>query len=341
MQKRIGIVVRDMGDKAMAEPVAVIFRDRGYDVRMFAEEGGLAKTILAQPFTILPQDTNPLRFLREQKPDVVIVGIATYRQLETQIERVARELGIPVVQLENTPGVHVNSPLRDPDLVVTVDDLSAHLLYADGNPNNVVIAGDPGVMPLAESAPLHVQAEFEMLRAGGREVIMIPDDEPDYTDTMRILRESLAMTKTPVRIVPRIRGKHKDQPGPDGKTWGAWIAEQFAPLRDQNLLWEPEGVNTSQLAELPGIIVASGFSTVLRRAMAAGNRTITFWNRFNENLLMEQTGLTETPAMLLGGPRLAYAQPLEQLFDLPPVKVTIEPFDAEVAAGAIEKLLGL
>jgi hypothetical protein len=353
-----------MGAGKVAGPTIIELKRRGHETLLLADDGGQAKKSLPAGTFELVGNMVDLDFrIREHQPTVFVAGLSASRELEFGVDQYAFEYKKPLVLMEDYWGVHVRAAppsaavifpgeaipydVRKPDLIITVDQAGEHLIregeFAKQNSwfknAEIAIAGIPAILPVTSPDWLLEQYE-QKRRETGAHIILFPDDEVDWEDAMEIFKASVALTRTPVLFVPRIRGIYKDVSHPNGeKTWGKWIEEEFRPLRERGLIWDLPKPTTDEIAELPGIGVCAGFSSVLLRAAKKGNVALTMWNPATARNLKKATSLDQTPLMMQGGfPVLTEPRSLDDILSAEQPKLELKAFDPAIAADAIEKL---
>lgn len=331
---------RDMGAANVGATTLEALRERGHRIRILAENGGLARERLQVPFMVVHNIQELRGQMADFRPDVVISGLSAPRHLEAELDAASVIFGAKLVHIEDYWGAHTRASCH-PDLYVTVDEMAQRLVKKKSPNVPTAITGFAGIAPVTPPSQLLEQYEKKRQETGAI-FIIVPDDEPELEESLPMLVESIRMTKQRIMFIPRIRGKFKDELRGNGKTWGEWITEQFVYLREAGLVWDPDlpKLTTDQIAELPDIAIASGFSSVLFRAAKKGNLPLTLWNETIRRGLKEATGLDEAPLMLDGRyPVLTEPRSLDEFFRVSHPKYDLKPFDASAAADAIESLV--
>lgn len=340
-QKGIALF-RDIGAGNVVRPTVSALGDRGVSIPLCAEQKGAAAARLEQlgvSAYILPENFDAESLLRDFNPSFVITGLSSPRVLESALDRVAKDAGIPVIVIEDQFGT-IERSVVEPDLVLTINETTARLVRKKYPNAKIVPVGLAGILPVTPRP--EVVAQFEELRqATGAKIFVFTDGDVMCEPGLRIFIECLKLTKTPWRLVPNFHPKYVNAVVPGealtwGQRWNAVIDNEH--LREQGFVVDIActGDEAAMLADA----IASSFSTLLFRAAREGKHVITVWTPEMVPHLKRVSGLDETPLMLMGGYPVVYEpQPLDEILASTPLPLDLEPFNAAKAADEVLTLL--
>lgn len=333
-------LARDMGSANVVGPIVQELRRREYKVALFAEEGGKGIDKFRQTgidFLPLFPDQPISTLIHTYEPRAVLTGLSSPRHLESSLDLEARKRGIPVVNVEDYWGVYTRCVVP-PDLVVTIDESSAALVRRAYPDATICIAGLAGILPVTPR-PEMVEMFDQLRRDSGAKIIVFTDGDAMCEPGLRLLGESLSLTKTPVRLVPNFHPKYVNAPMPGyAGTWGERWEEVLQPLRNIGVVCDIActGDEAAMLAD----VTVSAFSTLLFRAAHTGKHAVTVWTEEAKKHLKRVGNLDETPLMMRGGfPVIREPMPLDDILASTPPPLGVGQFDATVAADAVQKFL--
>ena len=329
------MLARDMGAGNVLGPVSVELRKRGHDVFLLAEEGGQAMNRLQVPFQVADEAALE-KLLLAQKPSVIVTGLSSPRMLETRLDQYAECRNVPLVHIEDYWGAHVRSPVLA-DLVITIDETAKRLVRAARQESRVAVAGFAGIAPVTPRPSLI--EKFDAIRKTGGKILVYPDGGEECQFALPMLVDSILLSETPIYLALKIHPKFKTVPHPSGTgTWDDWCQTKIHPLRERARVLDLSEPTDEVVEAADG--VASCYSTLLIRPAAKGKVAITLWDRIIERLLKRETGLDQTPLMLTGQyPVLDGVRSLDDFFAVTWPALDLKPFNASIAADAIEELV--
>ena len=333
-------LARDMGSANVIGPIVQELRNRGFKVVLFAEEDGKGIDKFRQAgidFSPLLAGSSLEDMVHTYNPEVVITGLSSPRHLESDLDREARKRGIPVVNVEDYWGVHARC-VAPPDLVITIDKTSAVLVHQAYPKARLCIAGLAGILPVIPR-PEGMEKFDQLRRNSGAKIVVFTDGDIMCKPGLRLLCECIRLTKMPVRLVPNFHPKYVNAPMPGyAGTWGERWEEVLQPLRDIGGVCDIActGDEAAMLADA----TVSSFSTLLFRAANMGKHAITVWTEAAAAHVGRVANLKEAPLMMKGGfPVIREPVPLDDILASTPPRLNINPFDAAVAADAVQKFL--
>jgi len=340
MAKIVGFV-RDMGAGNVVSPILLELQKRKHRTMLYIEKGGKAEGRIKHPAEILGSAEEIELALVRERPDVVIVGLSSpNRNLEGMFEMVARSFGIPVVHAEDYLRAFVRSDMQA-DLILSIDESAAVLARAECPNAKVVIAGFAGIMPITLRS--EVAEEFNRVRREtGAKILYCNDADPrDSESTVKLLVESILLTKIPVRLIFSPHPKYAPVIVAGGRTQGDVLQDVIATLLERGLLMQcPPGADGDEGVMLSDAM-CSGYSTLLGRAAASGKTAITLRTPEAARTFKEATGLDETWLMLMKGgfPVIEKPTPLDDILATPVPSFNVKPLDVVIAADAILEII--
>lgn len=336
---RVAGFVRDMGTANVVSPILLEAQKRGHLTTLFIENGGMAEGRVKHPYKVVEDVDGVYKIFEQGKPDVVIAGLsAPGRNLESVFEKVARAGGHPVVHAEDSIAAFMRSALSA-DLILSIDKTAAALARARRE-TRVVVVGSGGVTPIVLQ-PEIVEAFKRIRRETGAKILYCNDADPrDSASTLKLLVESILLTRTPVRLIFVPHPKFASVSVGGGRTQGELLLRILGPLRAQNLLVPcPAGADGAPGAMLSDM-TCSGYSTLLARAAASGKIALTL--RTSEATLAYKAynGLDETWLMMKGGfPVIEKPAPLDDILAAPAPPFDVKPLDVSRAVREIIRIV--
>ena len=275
--------------------------------------------------------------VRYYHPDVVVVGESFPNDLEGRFAQAAQQLGIKLVLLEDFWGGFQRIPglVKDPDLILTLDDYAGKLVKQTFCTSSVVLIGNTGVREKIEGP----SAEVIALRDRGFKVITFCGGSAETTEQIELLLRCLKVTSGNWRLIPRWHPGEIDKPDPrHGNqpyhvTWNAMLE----PLGDRVI----RVTGSADSIVVCSDVVCSGYSTLLTKAAHAGVAAISLATPQVEQMLYEESAAYEIPQVALGLARRVDAPTdLAQIQPCPEeARAKLKPFDPVIGARAICELL--
>lgn len=341
---RIAGFVRDIGAGDAVSPILLELRRRGHETILFVEKGGKAEGRVAHPAVIIQTIEEIDSVLSSIRPSIVVIGLSSPRYLEAVFEENARSLGIPVVHAEDYLKAFDRSALQA-DLILSIDETAAMLARQSCPDSKVVVVGFAGIMPIVPRESM--RQEFDRVRREtGAKILFCGDADPaDSESTIRLLVESILLTKTRVRLIFSPHPKYAPIVVAPGRTQGDVLQDTITPLREKGLLMQcPQDANGDEVAVLADA-TCSNYSTLLGRAAAAGKMAITFrtpeaTKNFKEVTTGRTPGLDKTWFMMMAKefPVIEEPTPLDEILSMMTPPFRVKPLNVVVAADAIEDI---
>lgn len=318
-------VVRDMGPLEMIGPIIEQCAQKKLIVEVLAEEpayGVIRARHHVTPIVCNERTMGDISgYLRTPRPQAVVVGCSSPINFELKFALVAQDLKIPVVVVSDIHGAWKRIPnLAEPRVLVADEKDAAAVRHAGFDAS--VVGYRQAVLP--ESSLETEAAVAKMRRVGKRVVLFASSGQPSrFRQELECVLASSAMTPDKHVLVHQPNKKILAQQHPEGGTWGAWIERTLPP-----------GV-----VRLEGPVVRYADMTIspsssCMRAAAGGKIGVGLRVRTVEDVLLRETGVTDELNFYeneLGMPILREPQSLSRFFNDGPSRVSVQPFDAELA----------
>lgn len=276
------------------------------------------------------------------RPDLIIVSIGSPVNLERDFLVVGKQLGVPVVMLEDFHRSHVRFPER-PDLLVVLDDYAAELAKVTWPAVETITSGSSSIFE--SEVDVEVKHQVERLQSCHGRVVMFSG--ASTFDDLALSVE--IMQKNEGCLVPRFHPKLLDQvPNSDytnlsveeinGRNNLQIWEDLLKPLGDrvERIGHDGDGL-TDQIAAVADVTL-SGFSSVLQTAVHRDRLAVSLDTPEVRKSLEFQTGLTGVPMVGLGVVHKV-SEPID-LGELRPLPhESLKPFDSDLVAARISDLV--
>lgn len=305
---RILFVAKDNGCASVTERIAVLAREKGHHVFIFAE--GLAMQRFRDlNFTLhfageVDFIDTPFPFraeieLDDISPDIVVSGLGNPINIQRYVVEEASRRRITLVVCEDFWAKSVSHLDRDkvnPEMILVVDDYSRSLVEKAFPSARVHVVGYPGAYKLETSE--NVQARMDELRRVFGEIYVYVGGGPCTTSELIFLVKCFA--KMPAGcLVPRFNPKYENRMVPGTKkTYGSLWRKILETIGDRVVYMDAP---KTDLVVVSADVVISGFSTLLVTALWNGITTVCIQIPETFQLFKEENmHLTEIPQITLG-----------------------------------------
>ena len=323
----------------MAVPLALALLARSANVQVVVE--GIAIKEFEQagfnPVITGPLDFqkehfnyNPATILQQLRPSVVVVGRSYPFNMEEQFARTAFELGIPLVLLQDYPGVHA-IPDEEATLVLVAQEFADTPLAG-----NVKVVGNHAVSMADVPVPPQAAAYFSGLRTRFEEIFMFACGDPEAaTAELELFVAGMKNVGGSWCLLTRYHPKHR------GDSRQEKWAEVLATLGERVLPAEPkelDGLSGEQL--LGGVdVLVSGRSTLLVTAAARGIRAISLRTPITLRQNKEILGLEDIP-MIRTACAIQVSEPKEMApaLEVEIPRPALQAYDPDLAAHLVLRL---
>ncbi|MDB5224638.1 MAG: hypothetical protein JWO43_260 [Candidatus Adlerbacteria bacterium] len=342
MQKtdqRIAGICRDMGAANCVGPTLERLAAVGCEVQVFMDSAGKGTSTLKEKnisYQLVDDESDLMEKLGEFQPHAVVVGLSAPRgPVESAADHFAMESRTPLVHIEDYYGSFSRAHIT-PDLVVTIDTAAHDLVRQEYPHARIVCAGLAGIAPIHPRQSL--VDRFDQIRKDHDcKIVVYTDGDTHAESGLRLFLQSLDLTRTPWVLLPHFHPKYVGQKTGSG-TYGELWESMLTPYRKRGLVIDASepADEVVQCADL----VASGYSTLLFRALSAKKTPLTLWNDETKQTLMYKMKLAETPLMMGGKtPVITGPVSLDDILASAAPDVDLQPFDAHRAAEAVLGLL--
>lgn len=307
----IAFGTKDIGGFQVAEPIVRLAIERGHGVIIAAEGFSIAEWKKAgfglhfegtKDFASEPFEFNAEEFLKNHKPDAVVVTYGAPINIEEKLAQVATRYGAPLIGIEDVWGAALRI---DPDMFDTIltQEFGREVLkeLAPNTKAMIIETGSPFVASMMQNAvPPEIAEIFERRERHHRFTVLIAGDDDETQHYLHWALASIAKSRNSEAFLPIWRAHPRTFASEKDKEVWFHQVELWKAIRGTNQITTmPEIKDTRFIARLADITV-SNYGTLFLASAVAGKIPVRVRSELGDALMKKYTGLDFYPMVRVG-----------------------------------------